>query len=148
MRKPVAFVVALAALAVTGTQSITTASAHGGKDFTLTEKTVSEQDIDLGEKGQGVGDQFVFQGDLTDDHGKDAGHTLGHCVLVSDNGIHCTATVVLEHGNLSVAGGGIGDGDNFAVAIVGGTGDYRGATGELEVKHVDEKTSELTVHLD
>jgi hypothetical protein len=149
MRKFVAFVViALAALAVTGRDSIPTASAHGGGDIMLTEKTVSEQFLDLGDEGEGAGDQFVFKGDLTDADGADAGHSMGHCVLVSADGIQCTGTLALEHGTMSVAGGGIGDGDKFAVAIVGGTGDYRGATGELEVKHIDGETAELTVHLD
>jgi allene oxide cyclase-like protein len=102
------------------------------------------------EQGHGAGDQFVFKGDLTDDGGVSAGHSLGQCVMVADDAVQCTATLALEHGNIAVSGGAIEDGSagGFTVAIVGGTGDYRGASGEIEVKDVDETTSELTVHLD
>lgn len=62
MRRLVAvMIVALAVLAVAGARSLTTASAGGGEDFTLTETVESETFINNGDDAEGAGDELVFK---------------------------------------------------------------------------------------
>jgi len=88
--------------------------------------------------GDWLGDQRVFTDDLVDDKGKPVGHHSGHCTLVrigpgDQRTYQCFATFNLPGGllmgrtmfSLPLAGG-------IRVAILGGTGDFREAAGQIE----------------
>jgi hypothetical protein len=81
-----------------------------------------------------IGDEDVFNGKFFKG-GKQVGRDGGVCVLVEQPSIyHCVATNWFEEGQLAVQW--LGDFSVDAVghfAIVGGTGAYRGATGEVTV---------------
>ncbi|MGH8472549.1 MAG: allene oxide cyclase barrel-like domain-containing protein [Gammaproteobacteria bacterium] len=97
----------------------------------------------------GVGDQDLFSDDLRDSQGNVAGRNSGVCITTSPfvgdpdrplahRGANlCTLGFVLEDGKITVSG--IVTDDDFAAGgftlpITGGTGDFRRARGEFEVK--------------
>lgn len=123
------------------------ATADGSDDngstqvIRLVSKPVQETELDLGDKGFGPGDQFVFADDLFRD-GKKVGQDGGSCTVVRLDAaaptVNCAATLSLPKGQVTVQGlvtfaGEPEDPEPFVVAITGGTGAYRTAGGELEV---------------
>lgn len=132
-----AVAIALAAVAVTAG----TAQGNPGKrTITLYEHDTQQASIDLGDPGPSLGDQFLFAGDVFDHRG---GTRLGTardvCTTVSGTATHpgdvaCTATVTLGGGQIVLQGladsTALFSGVTLPVAIEGGTGNYRYATGE------------------
>jgi hypothetical protein len=113
-------------------------SAAADTTLTLFEHDSQSTQIDLGEPGQGPGDEFLFAGDVFDRAGgTNIGHVAGQCTTLSGDAssgdAFCHGTFVLEGGQLAVQGldtGGVFDaGQPGAVAIVGGTGIYANARG-------------------
>jgi hypothetical protein len=105
----------------------------------LFEHDTQQTQVDLGARGPGPGDQFLFAGDVFDHAGgTKIGHTAGQCTTLSGdaNGgdVLCQGTFDLEGGQLSVQGLAnsaslFGAGDTTPVTIVGGTGIYSNARG-------------------
>jgi hypothetical protein len=143
--------VALVALVV-GT--VTPALGSSGDDdkertirvrFTLTEEAF----VDAGDKGESLGDQFVFSGTL-----EKGGDEVGSA------GVVCT-TVSVERGEAQcVATSWFSDGQitaqvlvNFAeepsaLPITGGSGKYEGAEGEIVPRPISETEEILIFHLE
>ena len=138
----------------------TGASASGTRDkndddvkvIRVTEIIVQEAEIDLGEPGDSLGDQFVTSSDLFR-----AGEKVGIdgvvCTLVRLEPMvsatsQCVATAELPKGQISVQGlltfTEETEGEPFKLAITGGTGKYKEAQGELKVTQISETESQLT----
>jgi hypothetical protein len=67
------------------------------------------------------------------------------CVPVIADEVECSGAFVLDDGDLEIEGTEQAEDDGAAVsAIVGGTGAYEGAVGEVEI---DYENDEYTVHL-
>ena len=109
-------------------------------------------DIDAGEPGFSVGNQQVFMDDLYQD-GKWVGTSSGVSEIVALDPTHlsgqATVTVTLPEGTLTgqlafteVLADGPPDG--IVLAITGGTGKYRGASGEC-ISHQMPGTDDTTV---
>lgn len=91
--------------------------------------------VDVGIPGPTPGDIYVFVDDLLDG-GQQVGQIHGRCNLLDPAraAFECTAVLVLGHGTLTTAGILINaPGATSVGSITGGTGRYRGASGELEV---------------
>jgi hypothetical protein len=101
--------------------------------------------VDLGRKGTSVGDQFF-------DHGKLSGGGRFQLVtqLVAGNGRHGTEqseiTIVVAGATLEAAGA-HGTRSHYVLPVVGGTGGYRGARGELAVAPGRHGSEQVTVTL-
>ena len=138
----------------------TGASASGSRDkddddvtvIRVTEMIVQEAEIDLGEPGESLGDQFVTSSDLFR-----AGEKVGVdgvvCTLVRleprvSATAQCVATAEFRKGQITVQGlltfSEETEGEPFRLAITGGTGKYKEAHGELKVVEVSETESRLT----
>ena len=138
----------------------TGASASGPRDkddddvtvIRVTEIIVQEAEIDLGEPGESLGDQFVTSSDLFR-----AGVKVGVdgvvCTLVRleprvSATAQCVATAEFRKGQITVQGlltfSEETEGEPFRLAITGGTGKYKEALGELKVVEVSETESRLT----
>ena len=138
----------------------TGASASGPRDkddddikiVRVTEIIVQEAEIDLGEPGDSLGDQFVTSSDLFR-----AGERVGVdgvvCTIVRLEPMvsataQCVATAEFRKGQITVQGlltfSEETEGDPFRLAITGGTGKYKEAHGELKVVEVSETESQLT----
>jgi hypothetical protein len=122
--------------------------AHGqasGTTLAFTATPSGGSGLDLGQKGTSVGDQFFEHGKLAG-----GGHFQLVTQLVAGNGRHGTEqseiTVIVHDGTIESAGAHATSG-RYLMPVVGGTGAYRGARGELAVapgKHGGER---LTVTL-
>ncbi len=138
----------------------TGASASGPRDrddddvevIRVTEIIVQEAEIDLGEPGESLGDQFVTSSDFFR-----AGEKVGVdgvvCTLVQLEPMvsataQCVATAEFPKGQITVQGlltfSEETEGEPFLLAITGGTGKYKEAHGELKVVEVSETESQLT----
>ncbi len=108
------------------------------------EHDTQQTTVDLGARGPGPGDQFIFSGDVFDHAGgTQVGHTAGLCTTLSGNDTTgetmCTQTFFLDGGEITVQV--MGDtaaafvrGEIVPMAIVGGTGIYSTARGDATVQ--------------
>jgi hypothetical protein len=118
----------------------------------VTEVTVQEAFIDVGEEGDSVGDYFVFSSDLFR-HGKKVGTDggTGTFVRVEPDAftVHFAAAAELPKGQITTQGlGTLTDGPlDFELAITGGTGRYRTAHGTLSVEDIGESETVLTFRI-
>jgi len=108
------------------------------------EHDTQQTTVDLGARGPGPGDQFIFSGDVFDHAGgTQVGHTAGLCTTLSGNDTTgetmCTQTFFLDGGEITVQV--MGDtaaafvrGEIVPMAIVGGTGIYSTARGDGTVQ--------------
>ena len=157
MRKllPIAAAIA-AALTVT---SLSPASAHNSpekpKVFTVTTKTITEAQIDVGDPGPTLGDSNVITEDVYV-AGKKVGTSDVNCVLVRLDpvthkfAVSCLNTTVLPGGQITAQGVVTSDEVEkvpFRQAITGGTGAYKGATGQLTVDEAGDGPAHLTFDL-
>jgi hypothetical protein len=128
-------------------------TAHGDMlTFAVQFRPFPENFVDLGDPGPGIGDQLVFQDDLMDLAGHHVGVEGGSCVITAalPDGFQtaCLGTVSLADGQISYQGL-VSNAPTKVLAVVGGSGRYRGASGEatlVEFGHDDAGT--LTVSID
>ncbi|HZC52717.1 MAG TPA: hypothetical protein VE441_09500 [Mycobacterium sp.] len=83
---------------------------------------------------QHAGDQSFFVISLSQD-GHAAGRAPHHCVAVDANYAVCTSVAVLSGGQITMqtALEATSTSSTLVIAVTGGTGTYRGATGQLRV---------------
>ena len=110
----------------------------------LFEHDTQQTSIDLGERGTGPGDEFLFAGDVFDRPGGTLlGHTAGRCTTLSGNSttgdVMCVGTIALAGGEIILEG--VADraalfqrGETVSLAITGGTGTYSNARGDATVQ--------------
>jgi hypothetical protein len=156
MRKLLPIVAAAAAaLAIT---TLAPASAHHvpkSHRFTITTKTIDGAQVDVGKPGPSLGDVNVITEDAYRD-GKKVGTSDLSCTLVRLDPVkhffaaQCLNTTVLPGGQITSQGYVTSDEIEkvpFKQAIVGGTGAYEGARGELAVDEAGDGPAHLTFDL-
>lgn len=88
--------------------------------------------IDVGEPGDSVGDILTFDQPLLDQQGEQIGNNSGSCIRTRvAHSFQCQWTLTLENGSIQVAGREFDKGTSH-IAIVGGTGQYAGISGQME----------------
>jgi hypothetical protein len=117
------------------------AAAHGDRGKTLRIVAVDpvQEFIDVGVSGISVGDELVFSETLLR-NGRDVGMSGGVCTITRGVPpydvvtVQCLVTLSLRRGQITLQGlfevQGVDDPGPFTLAITGGTGKYRGASGE------------------
>jgi hypothetical protein len=125
------------------------AAAHGdrGKTLRLVAVDANEEFIDVGVSGPSLGDEIVFSETLRKD-GRDVGRSGGVCTITRGVppydivDLHCVATLRVRGGQITLQGlnevQGEDDPGPFRLAITGGTGKYRGASGEATFRQRTE----------
>jgi hypothetical protein len=122
----------------------------------LFERDTQQASIDLGNHGTGLGDLFVFAGDLTNDtaNGDKAGRAYGSCTTTSGDAktpgvLLCDITLTLHGGQIQTQAAydstALYGGTIVPVAITGGTGDYRGIRGDGTAQVPDIKDPSAVV---
>ncbi len=98
----------------------------------VVEHPVNETTIDIGPKGDSVGDILSFANPVFDAANKaQVGTDQGYCVrTIVGKSWECTWTNQLKDGMITVEGPFLDDGDSTFV-ITGGTGKYAGAKGKM-----------------
>ncbi|SFD59400.1 c-type cytochrome [Pseudoalteromonas denitrificans] len=87
--------------------------------------------LDLGEKGDSLGDQWLFDQPLLDINGDKIGNNSGVCLRTKiGSSSQCQWTLTLAKGTIQVAGREFDQGSS-SISIVGGTGLYKHISGEL-----------------
>jgi hypothetical protein len=145
------FGVFISALAVAALGMLLFGSALAGADgkgkrtLRLKAKEIQSEFLDHGAPGASLGDEFVFSETLSR-RGREVGTSGGVCTateVVPPYDIvtfHCVATLSLRRGQITLQGlieiQGEDDPGPFKVAITGGTGKFRGASGEAVVRDV------------
>jgi hypothetical protein len=143
-------VLVLGAMAAGTTLSV--ASAGGDEvELRFRAKTTEQTFLDLGEKGDSLGDQFVFH-DVLRQAGERVGHDGGVCTItsVAASQAQCLVTAWLSEGQITVQGLIAPTGEfpeRFVFAVTGGTGRYEGASGEVHVIEKSETLARIIVHL-
>jgi hypothetical protein len=104
--------------------------------------------IDVGPRGETVGDYVVFRDRLRDPN-SDAliGALSVQCTFQFANSAECHGTAILfNRGKLTFAGN-VPPASLFALAITGGTGEFRAARGEVFVHDSSGPRDRIGVHL-
>ena len=106
----------------------------------------SAQFIDIGEPGDSVGDMFVFDQPLLDEHKKDIGNNSGTCIRTRiGHSFQCQWTLTFDSGSIQVSGREFDQGASD-IAIVGGTGTYSGISGKMTSVNNNDGTFTQTLH--
>jgi hypothetical protein len=151
-------VAAVAGMAIGGATLATADKESHRTTFTLTSKSLSEQDIDLGKKGFGAGDRNVFRDAVFNEAGKRVATLHGECVFTRVDlknetaSLRCGVTIAFgPHSQIDVAGAftfSAARADQpFWAVITGGSGRYIGAEGEVRISETGPTTTELRVTL-
>jgi hypothetical protein len=102
--------------------------------------------IDVGEPGDSVGDKFVFDQPLLDEHSNSIGNNSGTCIRTRvGHNSQCQWTLTFNNGSIQVAGREFDQGASD-ITIVGGTGIYAGITGEMKSVNNNDDTYTQTLY--
>ena len=135
-------------------QDATPDPATGATTMTLVERALNVTQVDTGDPGPTPGDLTVWGPDPLYDAANetDTGAvTQGSCQALNADENHCLETIVFPDGStLAAQGVQRGAGVPATTTIVGGSGQYLGATGTLLVEASDDlslwtKTFEITL---
>ena len=131
----------------------TAAMAHGkSKSLKLIGTPIQSEFLDLGAPGPSLGDEFIASETLFR-----RGHEVGEAGIVCTatevvppydvQTFHCVGTLSLRKGQITLQGlievQGMDDPGPFTVAITGGTGKFRGASGEARIR---DRANDTTVY--
>jgi allene oxide cyclase len=116
--------------------------ATANERIQLVERALTDATLDLGEKGDSVGDLLTFANPVFDAANKlQLGTDQGYCVrVVVGKSWECSWTLSLKDGQITVQGPFNDSGDSL-LAVTGGTRGYAGAKGELKLHARDAKGS-------
>ena len=158
-RLPLAILAVLAlAVAIVPGASTSSSAVRSSEDddvlvIRVTETTVEDANLDLGEPGDSLGDEFVFRNDLSR-AGEKVGVDGGVCTVVGlepmvSATVQCVATARLPRGQITVQGlVTFTDGPStFKLAITGGTGRFREAHGVLTIEEASDTEALLTFRI-
>ena len=121
----------------------TSASVLAAGSFTLVEHAASDAVTDTGAKDDSVGDILTFANELFDAaNKKKVGDDGGYCFRTAvGKSWECAWTNTLADGQINVAGPFLDSGDSV-LAIIGGTGKYASARGEMMLHARNDKGTE------
>ena len=119
-----------------------TLPALAAERIELVEHADTDATLDLGAKGDSVGDLLTWSNPLFDAADKTkVGSDQGYCVRVSvGKSWECSWTNLLKDGQIMVEGPFWDDKDSL-LTLIGGTGKYVGAKGTLKLHARDAKAS-------
>ena len=116
------------------TAALAVLPAMAGEQIVVVERPVGETTVDLGAKGDSVGDLLVFANKVYDAGNKtQVGSDQGYCVrTVVGKSWECFWTLMLKAGQITVEGPFLDQGDSLMI-VTGGTGKYAGAKGSMKL---------------
>lgn len=131
------------------------AAASGAETIHLTEQTAQTAFIGQDPQNPRQGDRVIYINDLLS-NGKKVGHSAGYCEFVAvaplDPEVLCLTTLVLSDGQLATSSLFTAKDEAahkpIAYAIIGGTGKFLNARGEVtRIQLTDPKQALLTISL-
>jgi hypothetical protein len=126
---------AAAALTITVVSGGAGTSGSGGRVIHVIEHATSDATTDTGPAGDSAGDILTFANEVFDaSNTTKVGSDQGYCIrVVAGASYECNYTTFLPRGQIVVEGPFYDTADS-TFAITGGTGAYRNARGQLELK--------------
>lgn len=120
-----------------------------GETIQLIEHADTDATLDLGVKGDSVGDVLTFANPIYDAQDRTRlGTDQGYCVrVVAGKSWECFWTLLLQGGQITVEGPFYDAGDSL-MAVTGGTGKYTGAKGVMRLHPRDAKGSSYVFSYD
>lgn len=117
-------------------------TAVAAEKIQVVERALTDTTIDLGAKGDSVGDLLTFANPIYDAANKTKlGSDQGYCVrVVVGKSWECFWTLLLADGEITVEGPFYDTGDSVMV-VTGGTGKYAGAKGAMKLHSRDAKST-------
>ena len=117
-------------------------AASAGERLQVVERALTDTTVDLGAKGDSVGDLLTFANPIYDAANKTKlGSDQGYCVrVVVGKSWECFWTLMLAGGQITVEGPFFDTGDSVMV-VTGGTGKYAGAKGDMKLHSRDAKST-------
>jgi hypothetical protein len=111
--------------------------------------TTEEEFLDFGAEDFSLGDEFVFSADLRKG-GKEVGTFGAVCTITSleRQQAQCVATASFTDGQITVQGLLTGEPETFVLPVTGGSGEFKGADGEVHVRQVSDTREILTFRLE
>src|SRR6202451_1274200 len=121
--------------------TLLTLPAFAAEQIKLVERPVGETTLDLGAKGDSIGDMLVFANGVFDSANKtQLGTDQGYSVrTIVGKSWECFWTLTLKAGQITVEGPFMDEGDSL-FAVTGGTGKYAGARGSMKLHPRDAKS--------
>jgi allene oxide cyclase len=116
--------------------------ALAGEKIHVVERALTDATLDLGAKGDSVGDILTWANPVFDAANKvQVGTDQGFCIRVLvGKSWECIWTTTLKDGQITVEGPFKDEGDSL-FAVTGGTGKYAGAKGQLKLHPRDAKAT-------
>ena len=116
--------------------------AVAAEQLKVVERATTDAILDLGAKGDSVGDLMTFGNPIFDAANKvQLGTDQGFCIrVVVGKSWECFWTMTLKDGQISIEGPFKDVGDSVMV-VTGGTGKYAGAKGQLKLHARDAKAT-------
>ena len=116
--------------------------ASAAERLQVVERAMTDTTVDLGPKGDSVGDLLTFANPIYDAANKtQLGTDQGYCVrVVVGKSWECFWTLILAGGEITVEGPFYDSGDSTMV-VTGGTGKYAGAKGAMKLHARDAKAT-------
>jgi allene oxide cyclase len=116
--------------------------ALAAEKIQLVEHADTDATLDLGAKGDSVGDLLTFANPVYDAANKtQVGSDQGYCVrVIAGKSWECFWTLRLKEGQITLEGPFYDAGDSV-MAVTGGTGKYVGAKGSMKLHSRDAKGS-------
>ena len=120
-----------------------------GEKIQLIEHADTDATLDLGVKGDSVGDLLTFANPVYDAANKaQVGSDQGYCVrVIAGKSWECFWTLRLKEGQITIEGPFYDAGDSV-MAVTGGTGKYAGAKGSMKLHPRDAQGSSYTFSYD
>lgn len=114
--------------------------AVAADSITLVERAVSDKVVNVGAKGDSLGNLLVFANPVYDASNRSrVGSDQGYCVrVIPGKSWECFWTLILEDGQITTEGPFHDKGDSV-LTVTGGTGKYAGAKGKLLLHARDPK---------
>jgi allene oxide cyclase len=122
--------------------ALLTLPALAAEQIKVVEHPVGETTVDLGAKGDSIGDLLVFSNAVFDAANKtQVGTDQGYCVrTIVGKSWECFWTLTLKAGQITIEGPFMDEGDSL-FAVTGGTGKYTGAKGSMKLHPRDAKST-------
>jgi len=146
-----ACVAGLIAAAIGGVSLARAGSSSQGRTIRVTEVDSGGKFISISHTEKGApGDEFIFSANLRQ-HGHKVGTLNAICTLMLHSKLQCQGTFKLFGGTISGSAllpANQPNGSTGHIAITGGTGTFRGASGEVLSTSISDNVSRDVIHLD
>jgi hypothetical protein len=115
---------------------------QAGEHLAVVERALTDTEIDLGPKGDSVGDLLTFANPIFDAANKvQLGTDQGYCIRVAvGKSWECFWTLILKDGQITVEGP-FYDAADSVMVVTGGSGKYAGAKGSMKLHSRDAKST-------